>query len=159
MFKEMRVFALTADPFSSSHILILKDKDEEEVLPIWIGESEARKISTLLGDDVREDFETVDFIDSLLTSFSVTVEKIELYDIRDEVEACKIYLKKDDGEVITLDIRPSDGVAIALNKEVPMMVDMENLSLEDNYFDLEEESFTDYFEDSKLPSKTTKYKM
>ncbi len=48
MLKEMKVAGITVDPFTNTPIVILKDLEEKEVLPIWIGLLEASSIATAL---------------------------------------------------------------------------------------------------------------
>ena len=44
MLKEMKVAGITVDPFTNTPIVILKDLEEKDVLPIWIGLLEASSI-------------------------------------------------------------------------------------------------------------------
>ena len=48
MFIKMRVAGLTIDPFTNMPIVILKDSDDKETIPIWIGLVEASAIATEL---------------------------------------------------------------------------------------------------------------
>ena len=50
MFLEMKVFGLTIDPFTNVPIVILKDSDEKNALPVWIGVLEASAIASELED-------------------------------------------------------------------------------------------------------------
>jgi len=46
MFKEMKVAGITVDPFTNTPIVLLKDLEDKDVLPIWIGLLEASRIAT-----------------------------------------------------------------------------------------------------------------
>src|SRR5271157_1879221 len=48
MLKEMKVAGITVDPFTNTPIVILKDLEEKDDLPIWIGLLEASSIATAL---------------------------------------------------------------------------------------------------------------
>jgi len=48
MFLEMRVFGITIDPFTNAPIVILKDLEEKNSLPVWIGVLEASAIAAEL---------------------------------------------------------------------------------------------------------------
>ena len=49
MLKEVRVSGLSIDPVTHTPIVLLKDKESQEVIPIWIGLLEASSIATQLG--------------------------------------------------------------------------------------------------------------
>jgi hypothetical protein len=48
MLKEMKIAGITVDPFTNTPIVLLKDLEEKDVLPIWIGLLEASSIATAL---------------------------------------------------------------------------------------------------------------
>ena len=48
MFKEMKVAGITLDPVTKMPIIILKDMNGDNALPIWIGIAEASAIATQL---------------------------------------------------------------------------------------------------------------
>ncbi|HEX16457.1 MAG TPA: bifunctional nuclease family protein, partial [Deltaproteobacteria bacterium] len=47
-FREMKVGGLTVDPYTNTPIVLLKDLEEKDVVPIWIGFFEASAIATQL---------------------------------------------------------------------------------------------------------------
>ncbi len=55
MLKEMKVAGITVDPFTNTPIVLLKDSEEKDVLPIWIGLLEASSIATALENLRRRD--------------------------------------------------------------------------------------------------------
>ncbi|NGZ08703.1 MAG: bifunctional nuclease family protein, partial [Nitrospira sp. LK70] len=41
MITQMQVKGLMFDPYNNAYIVILRDDDQSEMLPIWVGKSEA----------------------------------------------------------------------------------------------------------------------
>ncbi len=50
MIAQMKVRGLMFDPYNNTFIVILKDEDNAEMLPIWVGKPEASSISFALED-------------------------------------------------------------------------------------------------------------
>ena len=48
MITQMQVKGLMFDPYNNAYIVVLRDEDEAEMLPIWVGKSEASAISLAL---------------------------------------------------------------------------------------------------------------
>ncbi len=122
MLIEMKVSGITLDPFTNAPIVILKDIDDKNALPVWIGVLEASAIATELEDVKFSRPMTHDLMKTILTSAGVTVERIEVVDIRDNVFYAEIHVRSEAG-IMVLDARPSDAIAIALRMNSPIFVD------------------------------------
>lgn len=44
MITQMRVKGLIFDPYNNAYIVVLRDEDNSDMLPIWVGKSEASAI-------------------------------------------------------------------------------------------------------------------
>jgi len=119
---EMKVLGLTIDPVTNTPIVILKDMDNNKAIPIWIGLFEASAIATELKKIVFPRPMTHDLFIEFMRSFNVTVERIEIVDIRSNTFYANIYMNKE-GHDFTIDARPSDAIAIALRANAPIFVD------------------------------------
>jgi len=119
---EMKVAGLTIDPITNTPIVILKNIQESKAIPIWIGLLEASAIATELEKIVFPRPMTHDLLNECLKSLNVTVNKIEIVDIRGNTFFANIYLSRG-GESFTIDARPSDAIAIALRANAPIFVD------------------------------------
>ena len=124
MLIEMKVSGLTIDPITNTPIVILKDMQENKAIPIWIGLFEASAIATELEKIVFPRPMTHDLFNELLKSLNVTVNRIEIADIRSNTFFANIYLSRE-GQNFTIDARPSDAIAIALRTHAPIFVDEE----------------------------------
>lgn len=118
----MKVFGLTIDPFTNVPIVILKDDDEKNALPVWIGVLEASAIASELEKVQFSRPMTHDLMRELLKQTGVTVDKIEVNDLKDNVYYATIHMHGRDGG-FTVDSRPSDAIAIALRMGAPIFVD------------------------------------
>ena len=131
MFLEMKVFGLTIDPFTNVPIVILKDSDEKNALPVWIGVLEASAIASELEKIHFSRPMTHDLLKEVLKNLEVTVKKIEVHDLKDNVYYAAIHMAGKSGSFI-LDARPSDAIALALRMGAPIFVDIDVLEKSKN---------------------------
>jgi bifunctional DNase/RNase len=114
MLIEMKVSSLTVDPFTNMPIVILKDQDGRQSLPIWIGLIEASAIAAEL-EQIRLDRPmTHDLMKTILGRCHVRVDRVEVHDLKDNTFYSTIFLTQPDGTTISVDARPSDAIALAL---------------------------------------------
>jgi uncharacterized protein len=122
MLKEMKVAGITVDPFTNTPIVILKDMEEKDVLPIWIGLLEASSIATALENVQTPRPMTHDLLKNVLDHLGVKVVKIEVNDLKDNTYYAMIHLERDKKRM-TIDARPSDAIALALRVGANIFVD------------------------------------
>ncbi|MBN2468071.1 MAG: bifunctional nuclease family protein [Deltaproteobacteria bacterium] len=122
MFIEMIIAGITMDPVSNTPIIILKDLEGKQALPIWIGVLEASSIATILGNIKPPRPMTHDLLKNILDNLQVTVDRIEVTDIKENTFYATIHLLVDN-EKIAIDARPSDAIALALREHSPIFVD------------------------------------
>jgi len=163
---EMKVAGLTIDPLTNTPIVILKDLNDKKAIPIWIGLFEATAIATELEHISFARPMTHDLIKELLSSLEVTVEKVEIIDIRNNTFFANIHLNRG-GRRIVVDSRPSDAIALALRTQVPIYVDEKVIEKSRNVdFGVKEEDLDDEkkeklkeFLENLSPEDFGKYKM
>lgn len=124
MFREMKVAGLTVDPFTNMPIVILKDNDEKNTVPIWIGLLEASAIATQLENIELPRPMTHDLLKNILDTLKVDVVRIEVNDLKDNTFYATLYVKLD-GKTYAIDSRPSDAIAIALRTDSPVYISEE----------------------------------
>lgn len=124
MFLEMKIAGLTLDPTTNMPIIILKDLNGNNALPIWIGIAEASAIATKLENVDLARPMTHDLMRNILVKLEVTLEKIEVTDLRDNTFYANIYLRVGN-RVVPIDSRPSDAIALALRTDSPIFVNEE----------------------------------
>ena len=121
MLREMKVTGLTIDPFTNSPIMILKDVESDNSVPIWIGLLEATAIASELENIKFSRPMTHDLLKNVIELMNVTVKRIEVCDLRDNTYFAMIFLAQDDQE-FSIDARPSDAIALALRTKAPIFV-------------------------------------
>ncbi|HOQ72367.1 MAG: bifunctional nuclease family protein [Smithellaceae bacterium] len=122
MLLEMKVSGLTIDPITNTPIVILKDLQESKAIPIWIGLFEASAIATELEHVVFSRPMTHDLMNEFLKALDVTVNRIEIVDIRNNTFFAAVYLVRD-GQTYRVDARPSDAIALALRAGASIFVE------------------------------------
>lgn len=131
MLKQMKIEGLLFDPRSNMYILLLKEIDGENTLPIWIGRPEADSIALALGKITTPRPLTHDLIKNLLEGLKTEVTKIVVTEIVDNTYYAAIYLNKG-GVEIPIDSRPSDAIAVAIRTSSPIFVDNRVIELKNN---------------------------
>jgi uncharacterized protein len=122
MLKEMKVAGITVDPFTNTPIVILKDLDEKDVLPIWIGLLEASSIATAIENIQTPRPMTHDLLKNILDNLGAKVERIEVNDLKDNTYYALIHLDVESKRFV-IDSRPSDAIAIAIRTGATIFVE------------------------------------
>ncbi len=115
----MKVRGLIFDPYNNAYIVILRDEENMEVLPIWVGKPEANAIGLALEGIFTPRPMTHDLIKNVLDAIDAKVISIVVTDLNDNTYFSKTHLIYKDSE-FTIDSRPSDAIALALRVEAPI---------------------------------------
>jgi len=119
----MKIEGLLFDPRSNMYILLLKEVDGHNTLPIWIGKPEADSIALALGKIVTPRPLTHDLIKNVIHGTKMKVTKVVITEIVDNTYYAGIYIDKGDGTEVPIDSRPSDAIAVAIRISAPIFVD------------------------------------
>jgi hypothetical protein len=112
-FTEMTVDSIRVHMPTGQHVVILKEKEAERYLPIWIGINEANAIALRITGITPDRPITHDLLCNILGSVDVSVEKIEVTSLSNDVFFARI-VAKTDGASLVVDARPSDAIAVAV---------------------------------------------
>ena len=116
---EMIVDSIRVSLMNYQRVVILKEKDTDRYLPIWIGPAEADAIAVKLqGVDVPRPL-THDLLYSVVGALGATVNSIVVSDLKNDTFFAKIILNADGGQM-EVDSRPSDAIALAVRVEAPI---------------------------------------
>jgi hypothetical protein len=118
---EMRVSALTIDPFTSMPIVVLKDLQGRNPVPIWIGLIEASAIAAELERVELARPMTHDLMKTMLGTVGVAVTRVEVTDLRENTFYATIVLSRGE-KTFVVDARPSDAIALALRANCAIRV-------------------------------------
>ncbi len=126
MITQMKVRGLMFDPYNNAYIVILRDEDNSDLLPIWVGKAEASAISFALESVVPPRPMTHDLVKSFLDSVDAKVISVVVTDLKENTYYANIHLMYEDSE-FSIDSRPSDAIALALRAEAPIFAKEEVL--------------------------------
>ena len=115
----MKVRGLMFDPYNNAYIVILRGEDQADVLPIWVGKSEASAISLSLEGVGAPRPMTHDMLKAMLDLYEAKVISVVITDLTENTYYAKVHLLYQDSE-FSIDSRPSDAIAIALRAEAPI---------------------------------------
>jgi bifunctional DNase/RNase len=166
MFIRMKVAGIAIDPLVNTPIVILKDLEEHNMVPIWIGILEASAIAAELEDISLSRPLTHVLIKNVLDSLNITLEKIEINNLEDNTFFASLILKRDEDDMLEVDARPSDAIALALCMDANIYVKEEvmeksskvTLADGDSKNKFEEKKWTEILENLS-PEDFGKYKM
>ncbi len=111
---------------SGQHVVILKEKDAERFLPIWIGIYEANAIALKITNITPERPITHDLLANILQSADMKLKKIQVTALTNEVFYARLFIGID-GKDVEIDSRPSDAIALAVRLTCPILVAQEVL--------------------------------
>src|SRR6266571_4793807 len=123
-FVEMQVDSIRVHMPSGQHVVILKEKETERYLPIWIGIYEANAIALKITGITPERPITHDLLANILQSAEMRLKKIQVTSLTNEVE---------------IDSRPSDAIALAVRMTCPILVSQDVLDKAGVFPEKEEE--------------------
>ncbi|WP_333784566.1 bifunctional nuclease family protein [Thermocrinis sp.] len=149
---EMVVHGVTLDPVSQMPIVVLKSKEEEDViLPIWIGIFEADSILRELQKVEPPRPMTYELMKNIILQMGGVVDKVVISDLRDSTYYAEIHILQGNN-LIVVDSRPSDAINIALRFSVPIFVEetvIEKSKVPKPEEDEEKEKLKDWLENIK----------
>ena len=122
MLVEMSVKGLMVDPVTNMPIVILRDADNQRLLPIWVGPVEANAIALQIENIAPPRPMTHDLLRNLVAEMGATLVRVIIADLRDNTFYAYLELHRG-GEVQLLDARPSDAIALAIRAKAPVFVD------------------------------------
>ncbi len=105
-------------------VILLKERDGNRILPIWVGAIEGDLIEMLLEDIQALRPTTFDLTAQLLKIGKMKIEKVAVTSLREDTFYGSIWLRAD-GKAHEVDARPSDAITLALQTGAPIFVALE----------------------------------
>ncbi len=158
---EMTIKGLMVDPITNMPIIILRDKDGQRVLPIWVGVFEANAIALQMENVTTPRPMTHDLLKNVISDLKADIQKIVVSDLRENTFYALIYLVVN-GEPVAIDARPSDAIALALRAQAPIFVEdrvIDNAKTVDFVPDKENSERLQKWLESLDPDTMGRYKM
>ena len=118
---EVEIDSVRVSLTNQQRIVILKEKDQERYLPIWIGLYEAEAITIALQDIQVARPQTHDLLKTLIQSLNATLLRVEVVSLSDDVFYGNLILEVN-GQEQQVDCRPSDALALATRTQSPIFI-------------------------------------
>ncbi|MCH8050525.1 MAG: bifunctional nuclease family protein [Chloroflexi bacterium] len=119
---EMTIESIRVSLMNYQRVVILKEKESDRYLPIWIGPAEADAIAVRLQDVQVARPLTHDLLRSVIEELGGSIDHILVSDLSNDTFFAKIVLQVD-GRSVEIDARPSDAIALAVRAQVPIYAD------------------------------------
>jgi uncharacterized protein len=151
MLIEMTIKGLMVDPITNMPIIILRDKDGQKVLPIWVGVFEANAIALQIENIATPRPMTHDLLRNVIHDMNGEVQKVVVCDLKENTFYALIYVS-----------RASDTIALALRVRAPIFVDdsvIEHAKTIDFTSDKSDSERLQKWLESLDPEELGKYKM
>ncbi len=116
---ELTIDSIRVSPMNYQRVVILKEKDSDRYLPIWIGPAEADAIAVKLQDLTVPRPLTHDLLRTIIDDLGGSVKHILVSDLQNDTFYAKIVIQVN-GDLREVDSRPSDAMALAVRTQVPM---------------------------------------
>ena len=117
--QEMDIYGVSFDLVGKQPIVLLKTKDGNRYLPIWIGQPEAAAILMKLQGATTPRPMTHDLVTEILSELDAQVTRITVTELRENTFYAQVTVQMD-GREIDVDARPSDAIALAIRAEAPI---------------------------------------
>jgi bifunctional DNase/RNase len=158
---KMEVKALIVDPIANMPVVILRDAEEKNFLPIWVGVFEANAIALQMEGITTPRPMTHDLLRNLIREVQGSVVQVLINNLQENTFYAQIHLTLN-GRSFLIDSRPSDAIALALRTEAPVYVEesvLEKSRASDDASDAQNaERLRKWLEEAD-PESLSKYKM
>ena len=124
---KVRVKSVVMDSRSNQPIVVLEDKKNGRLLPIWIGSAEAQAIMMQLEGVHPPRPMTHDLLRNMIEGLKARVIRVIITELRSSTFYAQIVIKSPDRQFF-IDSRPSDAIALALRTHSPIFVKSKVLS-------------------------------
>ena len=129
---EVEVRGVNVHKVTEQHVVLLKERGGDRVLPIWISADSGHAIANHLAGIASERPMTHDLVVTLAAALGGRFVRLVVHSLT-PFEAGKphgifiagLYVRAADGTEAALDCRPSDGIAVAVRTGIPIFVSSE----------------------------------
>jgi uncharacterized protein len=119
MLIEMVVESVRVNLQNYQRVVVLKEKESDRYLPIWIGNNEADAIVMQMQSVQVPRPQTHDLLRSVINELGAKVTRIVVTDLAEDVFYARISIDLD-GKHVEVDSRPSDAIALAVRAQAPI---------------------------------------
>ena len=137
--QKVHISQVGCDAQTGKAVILLNEPEGTRVLPIWIGLAEAKAITLALQEIQTSRPLTHELLFNVITQTQHAIEKVEIYELKDNAFIARIILRKVTEETkpqeqfepvsassehttLAIDARPSDAIAVAIMASAPIYV-------------------------------------
>jgi uncharacterized protein len=117
--QEMVIYGVSFDMVGKQPIVLLKTRDGNKFLPIWIGHPEAAAILMKLQGATTPRPMTHDLISDMISELDATCTRVAVTELKENTFFASITLRVN-GQEVEIDSRPSDALAVAVRTSAPI---------------------------------------
>ena len=110
---------IQSDRASECH-MYLRELDGGRVFPVIVHQTEMAEIYRKVHGETTRRPMTHDLFASLVRAAALTLENVQVTELKDQVFYARMNLEAEDGRTFSIDARPSDAVAIATGMDCPI---------------------------------------
>jgi len=118
---EVQIDSVRVHLMTPQRLVVLKQKNSERYLPIWVGPYEAEAITVALQEVEMSRPLTHDLLKNVFNAFDAHINRIEIVKLQNDIFYGNI-IAEVDGREIHIDSRPSDAIALSVRAHVPILV-------------------------------------
>ena len=118
---EVVVDSIRVSLINQQRIVVLREKDSDRHLVIWIGHAEADVITLKLqGQEVPRPM-THDLLKNVIEAMGGTLDHVHIHDLRNDTYYATLVIQAN-GRRLEVDSRSSDAIALAIRAQAPIFV-------------------------------------
>jgi bifunctional DNase/RNase len=118
---EVKIEGIRSSITNNQKVVVLRKKDSNRYLPIWIGTADSESIALKLQGISLPRPMTHDLLEGTIADLGATVKKVVVSDLRGDTFYATIVLQIN-GNTVEKDSRPSDAIALAVRTGAPIFV-------------------------------------
>ncbi|NWG33536.1 MAG: bifunctional nuclease family protein [Chloroflexi bacterium] len=118
---EVQIDSVRVHLMTPQRLVMLKQKNSERYLPIWVGPYEAEAITVALQEVEMSRPLTHDLLKNVFNAFNARVTRIEIVKLQNNIFYGSIVADLN-GKEVHIDSRPSDAIALSVRAHVPIFV-------------------------------------
>lgn len=116
---ELTLIGVRVELPANQPIVLLKEREGERYLPIWIGAAEATAIALAMQGVQPPRPMTHDLMKNVLEELQVSLDKIVITELLDGTFYSVIHMSRN-GSTHEISSRPSDAIALAVRADIPI---------------------------------------
>lgn len=118
---EVFIDSIRVSLMSPQRVVVLRQKDVERYLPVWVGPYEAEAITVALQEVETVRPLTQDLLRNVIGLFGGNVLRVEVMALKEDIFYGNIVVERE-GKIYDIDSRPSDAIALAVRVHSPILV-------------------------------------